>query len=198
LLMNRPVWRVPTEVALAPPNKGIERTPFATLVPMRMSAAHAKHVREIGVTVSEGFASELLQILDSAEPALRALSQDDVVAPRRPGAWSRLEILGHLIDSAANNHQRYVRVQSVDELRFVDYDQEAWVACQEYRTSEWRYLVDLWVSYNRHLAHVLDALPMESLDTPCRVGESQAGPLRELIDQYLAHMRHHLAQLVGV
>jgi DinB superfamily len=147
--------------------------------------------------VSERIAGELLRIVDSAEPSLRALRQDDVIAARRPGAWSRLEILGHLIDSAANNHQRYVRVQSVDELRFADYDQEAWVACQEYRTSQWGDLVDLWASYNRHLAHVLDVLPSASLDTPCRVGESQSGPLRELVDQYLAHMRHHLAQLIG-
>jgi len=145
--------------------------------------------------VPDGFASDLLRIVDTAEPELRALSRVDVSELRGSGAWSRLEILGHLIDSAANNHQRYVRVQSVDELCFPDYDQQAWVASQDYRTCEWDRLVDLWAAYNRHLAHVLEAMPAANLETPCRVGESQAGSVRDLIDQYLVHMRHHLAQL---
>ena len=145
--------------------------------------------------MSRELASELMRLIESTEGELRALSQRDVGEPRKPGSWSRLEILGHLIDSAANNHQRYVRVQAVDELRFPGYDQEAWVACQDYRSCEWAGLVDLWVAYNRHLAHVLDAMPPAKLDAHCRVGESQAGPLRELVDQYLEHTRHHLAQL---
>jgi hypothetical protein len=102
-----------------------------------------------------------------------------------------------LVDSAANNHQRYVRVQSVDELSFPDYDQEAWVASQDYCTCEWDQLVDLWTAYNRHLAHVLEAMPATNLGKPCRVGESQTDSLCDLIDQYLAHMRHHLAQLTA-
>jgi len=134
-------------------------------------------------------------MVEAAERELRALSQRDVREPRKQGGWSKLEILGHLIDSAANNHQRFVRVQFVDALAFPDYQQEAWVACQDYRSREWSELVDLWVAYNRHLAYVLDVMPVAKLDTPCRVGESQAIPLRELVGQYMAHMRHHLAQL---
>jgi hypothetical protein len=103
-----------------------------------------------------------------------------------------------LIDSAANNHQRYVRAQAVDELRFPDYDQEAWVACQAYGSCEWAGLVDLWVAYNRHLAHVLETMPPATLAVSCQVGESQSVPLRELVGQYVAHMRHHLAQLIAL
>ena len=143
------------------------------------------------------FASELTRIVDSAETVLRAMPLPRVSEPRVPGAWSRLEILGHLVDSAANNHQRYVRVQTVDELTFPDYDQELWVACQEYATCEWDTLVDLWVAYNRHIARVLDVMPDANLDKPCKLGVSPAVPLRDLIDQYLAHARHHLAQLTG-
>jgi len=145
--------------------------------------------------VSHGLANDLRQMVESAEGGLRRLSPRDVSEPRKPGGWSKLEILGHLIDSASNNHQRFVRVQFSNALAFPDYKQEVWVACQDYRSREWSQLLDLWVAYNRHLAHVLEVVPAAKLDTPCRVGESQAIPLRELVGQYLAHMRHHLAQL---
>ena len=141
--------------------------------------------------MSQELASQLEQLTEAAA---------DVAAPRSPGAWSKLEILGHLIDSAANNHQRFVRAQRVDELRFPPYDPPTWVADQRYRESGWDRLVDLWVAYNRHLVQVVRVMPDDQLDTSCWVdweGTLAPIPLRAVIDAYLAHMRHHLEQLRG-
>lgn len=143
----------------------------------------------------QGFSGDLREIVDLTEGRLRALSQHDASEARAPGAWSKVEILGHLIDSAANNHQRFVRVQAVDELEFPDYEQEFWVDCQDYRDCEWGHLVDLWVAYNRHLAHVLEVMPAADLEKPCRLGESPAISVEDLVGQYLAHLRHHVSQL---
>ena len=75
------------------------------------------------------------------------------------GTWCAREVLGHLIDSACNNHRRFVVAQAGDLARFDGYDQNAWVARQRYREVPWRDLVALWTAYNRHLAHVIAVTP---------------------------------------
>ena len=66
------------------------------------------------------------------------------------GSWTKKEILGHLIDSAAINHQRFVRAQFTDDLVFDGYVQDDWVKVQDYQNRDWRELVELWHGYNRH------------------------------------------------
>lgn len=151
-------------------------------------------------TVNRQHASEIREVVAAAAPELRCLTDAEVSAPRVPGGWSKLEILGHLIDSACNNHQRFVRAQQVEELSFPSYDQNAWVACQQYGSAEWSTLVDLWVAYNAHLAYVLECMPPEQLATPCHMDRetpSGAIPLSDVIEGYVTHMRHHVAQLTG-
>ena len=146
----------------------------------------------------QDLADRLDHLTETAVADLRQLEAAGVSVPRSPGAWSRLEILGHLIDSAANNHQRFVRAQQVDELRFPAYDPPAWVAAQRYSECDWDGLVDLWSAYNRHLVHVLRAVPDDQMDTPCWVDwhdEPTAIPLRAVVDAYLVHTSDHLKQL---
>src|SRR5690242_14919380 len=75
--------------------------------------------------------------------------------PVRPGDWCARQILGHLIDSACNNHRRFVVGQSPETTRFDGYDQDAWVSRQCYAEESWADLVALWRAYNHHLAHVM-------------------------------------------
>src|SRR5688572_30758858 len=85
------------------------------------------------------------------------LAADADRAARRPaaGGWSPKELVGHLIDSAANNHQRFVRARWQEDLVFAGYEQERWVEAQGYQAARWRELVTLWQDYNRHLARVM-------------------------------------------
>ena len=112
-----------------------------------------------------------------------------------PGTWSRKEILGHLIDSASNNHQRFVRAQMTDHLMFPSYEQNDCVQIQNYKDESWIELVVFWRSYNNHLLHVLKNIPLEKLSTPCTIGDNQPIPLRTLIDEYVTHLKHHLEQI---
>jgi hypothetical protein len=144
-------------------------------------------------------ADELRSIVASAQDDLRRLIDDDVAKPRSEGAWSKRQILGHLIDSTAANHQRLVRAQFTDELRFPQYDAPAWVDVQRYDLAKWELLVDLWVSYASHLAHVLAVIPEESLDTPVWVdwyGDLRPISLRAVVDAYFEHVHGHLKQIV--
>src|SRR5262245_57257735 len=101
-------------------------------------------------------ADELRATLREARPVL--LELDERASARRPAPdkWCPRELVGHLIDSAANNHQRFVRARFQDDLVFPGYDQDAWVEVQRYRDAPWGELVELWHGLNLHLARVFE------------------------------------------
>jgi hypothetical protein len=142
-------------------------------------------------------ASELRGEVDRAAVSFRSLGDADVTRDRGPGKWVRKEVLGHLIDSAANNHQRFVRAQFSDPFVWPGYDQQAWVTLQRYRERPWAELVDLWVALNRQVAAVIEATPPGKLQTSCRIGAHEPAPLEWWMRDYLRHLKHHLGQLDG-
>ena len=132
---------------------------------------------------------------------------ESVVAWRpTPAAWSTKEIIGHLIDSAANNHQRFVRATSEPGLVFPGYAQDEWVRVQAYHSATWSSLVTLWQTYNLHIAHVMRAVPVEVRERKhashnfdqigFRVFDAtQPVTLDDLMYDYVLHLEHHLAQV---
>lgn len=141
-------------------------------------------------------AVELERLLDETEPRLLAFAEREAEAIRPGGRWSRKEILGHLVDSAVNNLQRFVRAQLQQELVFPSYEQEGWVAVQGYAARPFGALVLLWASLNRHVAHVVSRIPPERLLTPCRLGDGQPVTLELVAHDYVRHLRHHLEQIL--
>jgi hypothetical protein len=133
--------------------------------------------------------------MDAALPALRALSEARAGQSRGDGKWVRKEILGHLIDSAANNHQRFVRARFSDPFVWPGYDQNAWVAAHAYRERRWSAIVDLWALLNAQVASAMDSVPADRLTTACVIGDNPPMSLEELMHDYVRHMRHHLAQI---
>ena len=125
------------------------------------------------------------------------LSADSVAAARRPaaGTWSPKEVLGHLIDSAANNHQRFIRAQQADALTFPGYERNQWVNSQGYQDADWAHLVALWTHLNLHLADVMARIPTSKYSTPCAIGGDAAVPLEAVVVGYRNHLHHHIAQI---
>jgi hypothetical protein len=142
-------------------------------------------------------ADRLARVLAAAPVRLADLSAGEASQPPAVGGWSKKEILGHLIDSAANNHQRFVRAQLAPSLELPGYEQERWVAAQHYAMESWPDLVNLWLLYNRHLVHLIRTLPEESLATPCTIGANAAVPLSAIVSGYVDHLEHHLAQILA-
>ena len=137
----------------------------------------------------------LLGVIEIAEPKLRGISEPESMRPVLPGGWSRKQVIGHLIDSASNNHQRFVRAALQPSLEFPGYNQAGNVKVQAVQEAEWLLLVSLWAGYNRYLGHVIAHLPESQLETRCRIGAGEPVTLRFLATDYLTHMQHHLGQL---
>jgi len=146
------------------------------------------------LTVPETSA-ELRKVAGSFSQEL--LAADPRAAARRVDAktWSPKEVLGHLIDSAANNHQRFVRAQQGDTLTMPGYEQNHWVASQGYQDADWPHLVALWTHLNLHLADVIARIPPAKYSVPCVIGSSEPATLEFVIVDYLRHLEHHMAQI---
>lgn len=138
---------------------------------------------------------KLLSLVEAAEPRLRQIRERESIQPILQGGWSRKQIIGHLIDSASNNHQRFVRAALQTTLDFPGYDQSGSVRVQAVQSAGWHLLVSLWATYNRYLAHVIAQLPASKLETVCRIGSGEAVTLEFLVTDYLTHLVHHLSQL---
>jgi DinB superfamily len=136
--------------------------------------------------------AQLLQnTIDAELPQLKAVSESDA-AVKTSTAWSRKEELGHLIDSASNNHLRFVRAALEPEFQGPSYDQNGSVMLHGYQELSWSDLLEFWQRYNILLARVIARIPEDKLQTPCRVGDGATVTLQFLISDYVAHMQHHL------
>ena len=154
------------------------------------------------------FLADFRQTVASAAARLLEIPEEQSEQPRAEGKWSAKQVIGHLIDSAANNHQRFVRAQFTDELVFAGYAQEDWIRVQHYQEEGWRDLVQLWKSYNQHIAHLMSFVPDES-----RSKLRQKHNLHEIASElikvdepvtldffmrdYVDHMKKHLSQIFG-
>jgi len=142
----------------------------------------------------------------NATARLREVSDADSRKKDSRDSWAPIEILGHLIDSAANNHQRFVRAQFTDDLVFNGYEQNQWVSSQRYLDESWTAVIELWSAYNLHLLHAVSVIPEDVLTKPRSphtldqiafnpVDKNEAATFEYLIRDYVDHLRHHLDQI---
>lgn len=153
------------------------------------------------------YSNQLHQIISQATPILKAAEESTFSQRPAPNKWSKKEILGHLIDSAYNNHQRFIRAEKQGDLVFIGYDQVDWVVKNNYQQRALNELVDTWGTANRHLAILLAQLPAAVYEKQytdhnfhqiCMIHPSEEEPtsLAYLAADYIFHLEHHLAQLI--
>jgi hypothetical protein len=115
----------------------------------------------------------------------------------RPGGWTRKQVLGHMIDSAANNHQRFIRAALDGQYAGPGYAQQGWVNLHGYAEIPWPTLLEWWTAAHQMLEAVVARIPEDRLGTVCVVGQDSPVRLQFLIEDYIAHQRHHLAQILS-
>ncbi len=139
-----------------------------------------------------------LQVLvEGAIKHLETYSEEygDQQLKRRP--WTRKEALGHLLDCATTHHQWLARALTEPQLTVTVSPEDDWVAAQQYRTYSWPDLVDLWVSMNHLLIHVIAEIPEEKVQIVCRVGIGEPFPLWTLIDRYVGYSGDLVGQILA-
>ncbi|HXJ44366.1 MAG TPA: DinB family protein [Bryobacteraceae bacterium] len=142
--------------------------------------------------------SRLLRDTISRElPHLQALTEPgSAIHPDGPSSWSPKQELGHLIDSAANNHIRFVNATLQPEFKGAGYAQDGWVDLHGYQNKPWSTILDFWYAYNVFLADLVARIPQGELGTMCYIGSSEPATLRFVIEDYVVHMQHHIDHLL--
>jgi hypothetical protein len=153
------------------------------------------------------YADILIQIISSASEAIDSMSESEMDLKPNPDKWSKKEILGHLIDSTFNNHRRFLKAQSQDNLIFCGYDQELWVKKNNYQERDKEEILITWEIVNNHMDHMLRSIPESTMTQktsnhnfheicmkPLQKGESSS--LSYLLWDYVYHMEHHLSQII--
>jgi hypothetical protein len=139
----------------------------------------------------------LRALIDHVPARLEQLPADKVENKPAPAKWSPKEELGHLLDSAANNHQRIVRTPLEDRPALPGYDGDRWVELHAYQERDWRELIELWRALNLQLLAAAQAVPRSAWQRTCSIAGSAPLTLQFVFDDYLRHMLHHL-QHIGI
>lgn len=108
--------------------------------------------------------------------------------------WSKKEILGHLIDSATINHHRFVRGQ-FEYNPEISYDQNKWNEYSFYQEIETQQLIKLWTIYNAQLLEIIKRIPNKNLNNQIKIGDDLL-TLECIANDYVAHLEHHLKQII--
>jgi hypothetical protein len=138
----------------------------------------------------------LQEVLERESLNLREITEEAAAIKPAPGTWSKKEELGHLIDSAANNHVRFVRASIEPAFRGLGYQQDEWVRLHGYQEMPWADILAFWRHYNYFLVGLVKRIPEGCLGTPCVVGDSSTVTLEFLIEDYVLHMQHHLDHIL--
>jgi DinB family protein len=138
----------------------------------------------------------LTDLIGKTPAILHQMDIAEFEAKSDPGKWSRKEILGHLIDSASNNHHRFIRVQ-YEPVPTISYDQNKWNELNQYQHLDSKHVINLWLIYNQHLLEVIKRIPDEHLLMEYDTGGAKNVTLQYLIEDYVTHLEHHLKQIVN-
>jgi len=148
-------------------------------------------------------------LISKTEKQLKAIPEQNINNKPAPEKWSQKEILGHLIDSAFNNHRRFILGQFKNNLVFNGYDQNRWVDVQGYNQLPWFDLIDLWQILNNHILHTISMIPAEKLNQQQtehnldqiswqKIEKEKPATLEYLINDYYGHLQHHLRQIYEI
>src|SRR5512146_3539837 len=126
---------------------------------------------------------------------LRTITETEATEPYQADAWTRKQVLGHLLDSAINNHVRFVMAALDGEYSGPAYHAQGWVAMHDYANMLWSDLLDVWKAHNTLLTRVVRQIPEDRLTAECRIGNDKPVTLRFVIEDYLHHMEEHISEI---
>lgn len=142
---------------------------------------------------------QLHALIDDYTRQLSALQHDAVYSYPRPGKWSGIEELGHLVDSAHSNIRRFV-VAQYDDVPLIVYRQDEWVKISNYHQWDFKDVIQLWRMMNVQMCNIWNNMPEQSYNRLCSTGSTPADQhtLSWLAADYIKHMKHHLHHILNL
>jgi hypothetical protein len=141
-------------------------------------------------------ALRLQWLCENIQPLLTQISNEEFNGFRGEGKWTRKQILGHLIDSAANNHQRFIRAQ-FEPSPVIVYEQDSWNRFGHYSEMNAELLITTWVAINLFLAELIQHISPSAYGNLISMGNENHVTLAFIIEDYVTHLEHHLKQIVN-
>lgn len=144
--------------------------------------------------IIQGSAERIGYLTTIIPPLLNKISEQDFSYKLQPGKWSRKQIIGHLIDSAANNHHRFIRSR-IEDAPNISYNQDEWNDLSHYNYMNSKTVILLWTNYNKLLSHIISNMTDKDLERKCYTGKIEL-TLGFIVSDYVTHLEHHLKQVV--
>ncbi len=130
---------------------------------------------------------------------INEFSAEEMERKPLPHKWSKKEILGHLIDSAGNNWLRFTNAQVAGKHFVVKpYPQDDLVQLNNYQIKPIGQILDLWKAMNLQILNVCESISEEYLSQIVVLPDSSKKTLFWLIEDYVDHLEHHLAQIFPI
>jgi hypothetical protein len=141
---------------------------------------------------------ELSQIIEEYYSKISIIPTQELLAKPNPVKWSKIEVLGHLIDSAQNNLRRFICGQYESSPPHIVYNQDFWVIANNYGTADPKNIIHLWHLLNERICHILKVMPPGNYDKKCNSGKQtpQLNSLYWYAEDYVKHLKHHLNQII--
>ena len=146
---------------------------------------------------TQAIASKFHTAIETAASQLRGITEETASQPSRPGGWLRKQELGHLLDSAQNNHQRIAVAALEGRYQGPTYAQNAWVDLHGYAEMPWAHLLRHWEERNWMLGRLIARIPEERLSAPVLLEGHDSMPLGAWIDDYIQHLQHHISTITA-
>src|SRR5688500_5409793 len=143
----------------------------------------------------ENVIRELREIISVYENKIKGIPEPEFSAKPLPAKWSKKEVLGHLIDSAQNNLRRFICSQYESHPPFIVYQQDFWVASNQYQRVPSADILQLWKLLNLRIADVLENMPESNYSKQCNTGSLHT--LEWLAADYVKHLKHHMNQIIS-
>lgn len=140
---------------------------------------------------------KLQQALDTGREYILNTSEIELSYKISEEKWSKKEILGHLIDSAINNLQRFTEVQFCSQPYPIrKYDQNALVKANNYQNTDTKEIIEFWYAINQRILSLIKNQTKESLNYTIELEKDKFSDLRFLMTDYVIHLEHHLQQIM--
>ncbi len=165
-----------------------EKTDKKYFIPLNLIECKCKPMKD---TINK-----LKNMLTHTRQLLNQLSLTELEHKPSPDKWSKKEILGHLIDSAISNLQRFTEIQFEPKpYKVRRYNQDALVQANDYQHADLARLLELWLALNRRIVAVIKLQNPETLGYEVKIGKKEITTLAWLINDYADHLEHHIRQI---